>query len=105
MVVYLTTNMINGKQYIGLDKKNNPSYLGSGLMLKRAIKKYGRANFVKEILQECSSMQEYDGIRLASRITGIKRQSLISALSGKSKTSGGFIWKYKTNVESESQNG
>lgn len=58
MVVYLTTNMINGKQYIGLDKKNNPSYLGSGLMLKRAIKKYGRKNFVKEILQECSSIQE-----------------------------------------------
>lgn len=58
MVVYLTTNMVNGKKYIGLDKKNNPSYLGSGLMLKRAIKKYGRKNFVKEILQECSSMQE-----------------------------------------------
>jgi group I intron endonuclease len=50
--------MINGKKYIGLDKKNNPSYLGSGLMLKKAIRKYGRQNFVKEILQECSSIQE-----------------------------------------------
>jgi len=58
MVIYLTTNMVNGKKYIGLDKKNNPSYLGSGLMLKRAIAKYGRHNFVKEILQECSSIQE-----------------------------------------------
>jgi len=50
-------------------------------------------------------LQEYVGIRSASRITGIKRQSLVSALNGKSKTSGGFIWKYKITLESESQNG
>ncbi len=50
MIVYITTNTINGKKYIGKDEKNDSSYLGSGLALNNAIKKYGRKNFCKEIL-------------------------------------------------------
>lgn len=53
MVIYKTTNTINSKFYIGQDSKNNPSYLGSGLYLKRAIEKYGKEHFIKEILQVC----------------------------------------------------
>lgn len=53
MVIYKTTNLINGKFYIGKDKHNNPNYLGSGKILKQAISKYGKANFKKEILEEC----------------------------------------------------
>ena len=57
--IYLTTNMINGKKYIGKHsmftrkgefKKNNHTYLGSGVYLSKAIKKYGRENFIREIL-------------------------------------------------------
>ena len=51
MVIYKTTNLINGMWYVGRDAKNNPSYLGSGSYLKRAIKKYGFKNFKKEILE------------------------------------------------------
>lgn len=58
MVVYLTTNLINGKKYIGADSKNDPKYLGSGDFIKKAIKKYGRENFKKEILEICSSWEE-----------------------------------------------
>ena len=272
MVIYLTTNMVNGKQYLGKDSKNDPNYLGSGTILKLAIEKYGKEHFKKQVIEECHTLthlsereeywlnyydagnnpnfynmhnhsagapsgvnnklfgtslskerrskiskglmgrvqseetrrkikesnigknkgktpseetrlklsasatgrkhteeskekiriaklgnksrtgmphlqetkdrirlaqlgvkknpesvyknflsqkkkpivqydvggnivMEYDGIRLASRITGITRQAINSALCGKSKTSGGFIWKYKTNVESESYNG
>ena len=58
MVVYKTVNNINGKAYIGKDTKNNPKYLGSGLDLIKAIKKYGRSNFKKVILEECSNKDE-----------------------------------------------
>ena len=58
MVVYKTTNLINGKSYIGKDKHNNPNYLGSGRRLQSAIKKYGKENFKKEILEHCDSYDE-----------------------------------------------
>ena len=58
MIVYKTTNLINGKFYIGQDSKNDPSYLGSGSLLKKAIKKYGRKNFIKETVETCSSLEE-----------------------------------------------
>ena len=58
MVVYMTTNLINGKKYIGRDASNDNSYLGSGKLILMAIKKYGRVNFKKEILEVCSSFDE-----------------------------------------------
>lgn len=55
MVIYKTTNLINDKIYIGKDSKHNPEYLGSGKLLKQAIKKYGASNFNKTIIEKCSS--------------------------------------------------
>jgi len=60
MVVYKTTNLINGKIYVGQDSKNNPEYLGSGTIIKRAIKKYGKENFKKDILEICMTKDELD---------------------------------------------
>jgi|688.fasta_scaffold573148_1 group I intron endonuclease len=62
MVIYKTTNLVNGKQYIGKDTKNNSRYLGSGSILKKAIQKYGRENFKKEIIETCES-EEHLSIR------------------------------------------
>lgn len=56
MIIYKTTNLINGKIYIGQDSNNNPSYYGSGKLLKDAIKKYGKKNFHKEVIEECNNI-------------------------------------------------
>ena len=56
MIMYKTTNLINGKSYIGRDKHNNSHYLGSGKILKFAIKKYGRENFKKTVIEETTDI-------------------------------------------------
>lgn len=52
--VYRVSNLINDKIYIGVhlvaDLVRGDSYMGSGLGIKRALKKYGSENFKKEIL-------------------------------------------------------
>ena len=61
--IYITTNHINGKKYIGQKRydKNNKwkSYLGSGIHLKRAINKYGADNFSKEIIENLEIKLNY----------------------------------------------
>ena len=50
--IYLTTNLINGKKYIGQHYGYpNDKYLGSGVTLNRAINKYGKENFERKILE------------------------------------------------------
>ncbi len=57
MIIYKTTNLVNGKIYIGQDSNNNPNYLGSGKILHQAIEKYGIDRFQKDIIEECDSKE------------------------------------------------
>jgi hypothetical protein len=58
--LYKITNNINNKIYVGIHKtvSLNDGYFGSGLNINRAIKKYGKENFIKEILEFFNNEQE-----------------------------------------------
>lgn len=60
--IYISTNLINGKQYIGQHAYNgdsiDPKYLGSGNLFIKALKKYGENNFSCEIIEWCNSYEK-----------------------------------------------
>lgn len=58
--IYITTNMVNGMKYLGQRKfyRDWKSYLGSGKTLLQAIQKYGKENFVRNIVCICNSPSE-----------------------------------------------
>lgn len=58
--IYKITNKLNAKFYIGMHKTNNlnDGYMGSGKLIRRAIKKHGKENFTKSILHVFSNAKE-----------------------------------------------
>lgn len=58
-ILYKTTNIITGQFYLGVHgQSKDDSYLGSGLHIKRQIKKYGKENFVRETIEKFETEQE-----------------------------------------------
>ncbi|MFN7656402.1 MAG: NUMOD3 domain-containing DNA-binding protein [bacterium] len=64
MIIYKTTNLLNNKIYVGQSKNDDDHYLGSGTYITKAIKKYGKSNFKKEILERCSTHEELNSREL-----------------------------------------
>lgn len=60
--IYCITNNINNKTYIGQHMNNNlnDNYMGSGLNINRAFKKYGKENFSKSILAVTHTKENID---------------------------------------------
>ena len=57
--IYKITNSVNGKIYIGAHTgSEDDDYLGSGKLIQRALKKYGREVFSKEVLEYFSTAEE-----------------------------------------------
>ena len=58
--IYITTNLINGKKYIGqhkAKKRLSVVYKGSGILIKKALEKYGSENFTCELIEWCNSKE------------------------------------------------
>ena len=63
--IYKTTNLINGRIYIGQKKGTiNLSYLGSGKLIEKAILRYGKNNFRLEVLAFATTKPMLDGLEM-----------------------------------------
>lgn len=103
-LVYKTTNLVNGKIYIGKHETENldDGYLGSGILIQRAIEKYGKENFKREILFECSTREEMNA-KEAELVNEefLKRDDVYNLKQG---GEGGFDFIIKNNLNTNSQN-
>ena len=60
-IIYKTTNILNDKIYIGQTTRlDDQNYIGSGLLIKKAIKKYGKNSFLREVLDACENQENLD---------------------------------------------
>lgn len=83
--IYLTTNLVNGKQYIGQHYGYaNDKYLGSGVKLTRAIEKYGAENFYRIILCFCKDAEEANQkeIEIIARYNAVEDDNFYNIASG-----------------------
>ena len=89
--IYETTNLVNGKKYIGQRKfGQREPYLGSGIALKRAIKKYGPENFSKRIICECETKEELDRMEIhyIAEANAVESKEYYNIVSGGGSTAG-----------------
>lgn len=88
--VYLTTNLVNGKKYVGQHKSSyfDPEYKGSGKLIKLAFNKYGWDNFTVELLKECETREELD----QCEIDEIKNRNAVLSEDYYNFSGGGSGW-------------
>jgi len=105
--IYKITNNLNGKFYIGKHqtKDLNDGYMGSGRLIRRAIQKYGKSNFTKEILHVFQTEEEMNAKE--KELVVISEQSYNLCEGGK----GGFgyinqneLWNYPKHAEIAKEN-
>ena len=60
--IYMTTNLLNGRRYIGQhhSDKLDENYFGSGSVISKAVKKYGKDSFKVDLLEWCYSKEDLD---------------------------------------------
>jgi hypothetical protein len=59
-IIYKTINLLTEKYYIGMHSTDDleDGYLGSGKRLTYSLRKYGKENHIREILEFCDSREE-----------------------------------------------
>lgn len=63
--IYETTNLVNGKTYIGKKQGEfDKTYYGSGMILKQALKKYGRENFKVVVLSTHNTEEDLNNAEI-----------------------------------------
>ena len=89
--VYKIVNTINEHYYYGVHSTNNlnDGYMGSGVKLDQAFKKYGRGMFTKEIIKFFDTM--YEAYKFESEI--ITLEDILSKSCYNSTAGGNCMFK------------
>lgn len=94
--IYITENIINKKVYIGKHYKSyhDITYYGSGILLQKAIIKYGIHNFTNKIILFCKTEEELNRNEIFYINEYSKTHSLYNLAKG---GTGGYTIKYHSN--------
>ena len=97
---YKTTNNVNGKYYYGVHgsctKTGKDSYFGSGTVLRKAIDRYGKCNFSKEILVEFDTLEEaYDYEASHVTVVEVEDPNCYNVQVGGRGGSSGLVWMHR----------
>lgn len=87
--IYITTNNLNNKKYIGRRTSTiflAEKYLGSGIHLQNAVKKYGKENFTVELIEECETYDEL----VEREIYYIKQYDAVNSIEFYNESYGGY---------------
>jgi len=100
--IYQITNLVNNKIYVGVHKTHNmdDGYMGSGKVIKAAIKKYGLDNFKKDILETFDN-----SVDMYARETDIVSEEFLSrkdVYNLREGGTGGFDWITKNKLNNYS---
>lgn len=92
-IVYVTTNNLNSKIYVGSHActKLDDGYLGSGKVLRSAIRKYGRLNFSREVIAVLNTLEdarEFEELVVQEAITKLGRMCYNRSWSGTGAVAG-----------------
>lgn len=108
--IYRIINSINGKTYIGQHtvRKNrtitSDTYWGSGSILRNAYKKYGRENFIKEILiSGYFSQQEINALEIEyiKKERSIGKAEYNISEGGDAFVDGHYYWEHASDEQKE----
>lgn len=98
--VYITTNLVNGRRYVGKRTSSTleDDYLGSGTLLKRAIRKHGKQNFRRDIVYIAETSEELNTaeIKLIKQFNAVLDDNYYNLAEG---GAGGNTWAHLTREE------
>lgn len=96
--IYKITNRVNGKMYIGQHTTDDldDGYMGSGAIMKKALKKYGREAFAKEWLEFAENAEDLNCLeRMYVDEEWLARPDTYNLVLG-GKATAGFKHTYET---------
>ena len=101
--VYVTKNNKSGKYYVGMHYTWNRNYLGSGTILKNAIKRDGKSSFTRYIIDTANSYEELVDLELhyitTAFGTDVSMSPMFYNLNNLSHKNGSNSWSYLTDEE------